>query len=80
MVGFTVAFHYYFLVVLVRYIVFYIGRDLEYYMCTFARVVGAARDKNHNSFSARGGKKVAHNRVTVIIGKEWTAFLKKFQN
>ena len=27
-------------------------------MCAFARVVGAARDKNHNSFSARGGDKV----------------------
>ena len=26
-------------------------------MCTFARVVGAARNKTHNLFSARGGKK-----------------------
>ena len=30
-------------------------------MCTFARVVGAARDKTHESFSARGGKKVVHH-------------------
>ena len=32
-------------------------------MCTFAGVVGAARDKNHNSFSARGGKKVVHHWI-----------------
>ena len=25
-------------------------------MCTFARVEVVARDKNHNSFSGRGGK------------------------
>ena len=30
-------------------------------MRTFARVVGVARDKTRNSFSARGGKKVAHH-------------------
>ena len=29
-------------------------------MCTIAIVGGAAHDKNHNSFSARCGKKVAH--------------------
>ena len=30
-------------------------------MCTIARVVGVARYKTHNTFSARGGKKVAHH-------------------
>ena len=29
------------------------------------RAVGAARDKNHNSFSARSGKKVAHNSTAL---------------
>ena len=28
---------------------------------TFTGIVDAARDKNHYSFSARGGKKVAHH-------------------
>ena len=28
----------------------------EYYYVYLARVVGAARDRNHNSFSARGDK------------------------
>ena len=32
----------------------------EYYVY-LARVVGAARDKNRNSFSAHCGKKVAHH-------------------
>ena len=30
-------------------------------MCTFARVAGAARDRNLNSFSASSSKKVAHH-------------------
>ena len=30
-------------------------------MCTFARVVGAARNKTHKSFSARSGNLVAHH-------------------
>ena len=30
-------------------------------MCTFARVVGAARDRNRNPFSARSSKKVPHH-------------------
>ena len=29
-------------------------------MCIFARVVGAARDRNCNSFMARSSEKVAH--------------------
>ena len=32
----------------------------QYHVC-LAGVVGAAHDKNHNQFSARGGKKVAHH-------------------
>ena len=34
--------------------------DTEEYYVYHARVVDAARDKNYNSFSARGGKKVAY--------------------
>ena len=30
-------------------------------VCTFAQVVGTTHDKNHHSFSARGGEKVAHH-------------------
>ena len=30
-------------------------------VCTFAKVVGVAHNKNHNSFLAHGGKKVAHH-------------------
>ena len=30
-------------------------------MCTFAKVVGAAREKKSQLFLARGGKKVAHH-------------------
>ena len=30
-------------------------------MCTFARIVGATRYKNHNSVLARDRKKVAHH-------------------
>ena len=36
-------------------------------MCTFNRVVGASRDKNQNSFSARGGFKVAHHCPMTIV-------------
>ena len=33
-------------------------------------VVGAARDKNHHSFSARGGKKVAHHCFRQYLKKQ----------
>ena len=36
-------------------------------ICTFARVLGAARDKNHNSFPARGGKEVANHCLIPFI-------------
>ena len=36
-------------------------------MCTFAWIVGAARDQNHNSFSPRGGKKVGHHWITHFL-------------
>ena len=35
-------------------------------MCTFAWVMGVARDKNHNSFLARSGKKVVHHWYRVL--------------
>ena len=35
--------------------------NMDEYYVYIATVVGAARDKNHNSFSAHGGKKVAHH-------------------
>ena len=35
--------------------------NMDEYCVYLARVVGGARHKNHNSFSARGGKKVAHH-------------------
>ena len=34
---------------------------MDGYYVYFARVVGGACDKNHNSFAARGGEKVAHH-------------------
>ena len=34
---------------------------VEYYDVTFAGVVGAARNKHQNSFSARSGTKDAHD-------------------
>ena len=37
-------------------------------MCTFAWVVGAARDRNLNSFSARRSKKVAHHWTMPLLG------------
>ena len=48
-------------------------------MCTFARVVGAARDRNRNSFSARSMKKVAHHWLRVFqqwvrSGQRWVLF------
>ena len=40
-------------------------------MCIFARVVDAARDKNHNSFSARSGEKVAHDCIKSTLMVFW---------
>ena len=35
-------------------------------MSTFATIMGAAHNKNHNSFPAYGGKKVAHHSWRVF--------------
>ena len=48
-------------------------------MCTFARVVGAARDKTHNSFSVRGGIKVAHHCFRLSLNN-FLALCKKKQS
>ena len=37
-------------------------------MCTFARVVDATGDKNHDSFLTPGGKKVAHHKSKLNKG------------
>ena len=46
-------------------------------MSTFARVVGATRNKTHNSFSARGGKKVAHHWSLhhILMVMFWVSFV-----
>ena len=41
--------------------------NMDEYYVYLARVVCAARDKNHNSFSARSGKKVAHHCLKQTI-------------
>ena len=41
-----------------------------YIMCTFATVVGIARDKNHNSFFVSGGKKRLPTAAYVCCCKE----------
>ena len=44
-------------------------------MCTFARAVSAAHDKNRNSFSARGNKKVAQHWFIWLGDKNTLSFI-----